>query len=254
MNNYDLSAQNIVGMCYQIIRSQKLTNTQFDLSNNQGFMDGYSYETAIRELSHDGRWRNDVKLIAASTWYLAAIKLIPNFHFLHGDLFNFYINRWNHQVVLADTLGKICTSTHAATLKFRYNYTRHECIHGGSHFIRELNNQLKKHGSEILAGSSVGEPDRIPALRDQSIHFHMGLSLSKPHNKRQLDELISYAVDSMNACSGKVVHVGPTHTSELDTPEAVRGWELYAAKSAQELGFSSLSNVFEVTPTGLSAL
>lgn len=254
MNNYDLSEINITGLCYQIIRTQQLTRIHCDLSNNLGFLDGYSYETAIRDLSSDDRWRNDTKLIVASSWYLDAIKLIPNFHFLHGDLFNFYINRWNHQVALADTLKKIVTCTHALTIKFRYNYTRHECIHGGSHFLRELNIELGKRDCAIANGFAVGERDRIPALRDQSVHFHMGLSLSKPLDKNQLDELITCSVEGMNSCSGKVVHVGPTHTSVLDKPESVRGWELYSSKSAQALGFSALSNVFVVAPTGLTAL
>ncbi|MBT6584237.1 MAG: hypothetical protein HON77_08025 [Gammaproteobacteria bacterium] len=254
MNKYDLSGKCITNLCCQIIRTQQLRTKRRDIPISFELSNGQGYESAIRQLSRDDRWTNDIKLILASDWYLHGVKRIANFHFLHGDLFGFYINRWNQQVALADTLGKLAVCSHALTIKFRYNYKRHECIHGGSHFIRELCNELEEHGCTMECGFAIGEPDRIPALRDQSIHFHMGLSLSLPLDQQKLDEHINHSIENMDSRDGNVVHVGPTQTSVLETSEGVRGWELYTAKSAQELGYSALSNVFVVTSTGLSAL
>jgi hypothetical protein len=254
MNNYDLSPKSITSLCCQIIRTRQSTTELRSLHTSPELSEGSSYESAIRRLSHDDQWRNDTKLTIACDWYLKGVKQIDNFHFLHGALFSFYIKRWHYQTVMADTLAKLGACTHAVTIKFRYNYKRYECIHGGSHFIRGLCRELEEHGNTLKCGFAVGEPDQIPALRDQSMHFHMGFALSLPLDQQELDKHISHSVESMDSERGKVVHVGPTHTSLLKTPESVRGWELYASKSAQELGYSALSNAFILDATGLTAL
>lgn len=252
MPNQISSNNNISGICQQIINTQSLRD-EFIYNQINKPADGLIYESAIRELSENKQIRNDQKLAISTRWYRDAHKQVPSFHLLHGDLFNFYITRWNNQVLVADTLQKLNTSTHAVTLKFRYNYTRRECIAGGSRFFRELGTELEGAGCKLEAGFAVAEPDRIPALRDESIHFHAGLNLGYGIKKRELDKYIQKAIDQMD--SDKMSpHIGSTFTSELASVEAIRGWELYASKSAQDLGLSMLSNVFEVTSDGLLSL
>ena len=82
MNKYDLSGKCITNLCCQIIRTQQLRTKRRDIPISFELSNGQGYESAIRQLSRDDRWTNDIKLILASDWYLCVFR--PNLNTYSG--------------------------------------------------------------------------------------------------------------------------------------------------------------------------
>lgn len=217
---------------------------------------GTDYRQLMDELSRDNRYLNDEKLVVACHLYLQGLKEIDDFYFLHGDLYNCYIKQWHRQVDMAKVLKKLGAVNHAVTIKFRDSYSRVDCVRFASQFIRNTDAELSKLGSSIEYGFAIAEPDKIPAYRDETIHFHMSWWI---HTEECLDAKIHAAIvraanrvldnNLSRAISAKNFDQQPICNKDQKWK-----WILYSAKSAQFLGQEVLDQCFIIDEGGLSVL
>ena len=248
------------------LKAMALSVTRDNQYSNTGCLDKYccnqqprtgnDYRQLADELSRDNTYLNDEKLVVACHLYLQALKEVKDFYFLHGDLYNCYIKQWQRQVDMAEVLKQLGSVNHAVTIKFRNRLSRVDCIRFASQFIRNTNAELAKLGSSIENGFAIAEPDKIPADRDETVHFHMSWWI---HTEECLQAKIQAAItraanrvldnNLKRAISGKNFDQQPLRSKDQKWK-----WMLYSAKSAQYLGQEALNQCFIVEEGGLSVL